>query len=67
MIENNDKGKEMITERVNFYKSEIERMTHSEKLGPLEEFLALPLAKDRLRMWESILTTYKDRYYYFNN
>jgi hypothetical protein len=62
-----DKGREKIIERIDFYKSEIERMTKNESLNPLDEFLALPMAKDRLIMWESILATYKDRYYYFNN
>lgn len=62
-----DKGREKIIERIDFYKSEIERMTKNKSLNPLDEFLALPMAKDRLIMWESILTTYKDRYYYFNN
>lgn len=51
-------GKDVVIKRINFYKDEVERMAKAEKLSPLEELLALPMAKERLRMWESILASY---------
>jgi len=49
---------EKIIERINFYKNEIERMTKAEKLSSLEELLALPMARQQLRMWKSILESH---------